>query len=234
MGTEAAGGEPGSSDGDPGDGFRRALEKVVADRTAFFLDAFTALGVCGISGDYVEFGSWGGQSLSLAYKTIRDFGQQRHLWAFDSFRGLPPSDHPADHRWLKGGEGQGGVERFHEDCARLGVPREAYTVVEGYYSESLPAIGDGEPRDIALAYVDCNMYRSTVEVLEFLAPRLKPGMIVAFDDYFCYSPTEVSGERLALHEFLDSHPEWSFCRFKDVSWGGVSFVVEPGGKRYLP
>ena len=81
-------------------------------------------------------------------------------------------------------------------------------------------------RDIALAYVDCDLYSSTVTVLEFLEPRLKHGMIVAFDDYFCWSPTDVSGERAALHEFLTVHPEWNFHRYKDVHWSGVSFVVE--------
>ena len=49
---------------------------------------------------------------------------------------------------------------------------------------------------------------------------------------------EVSGERVALHEFLSAHPEWNFCRFKDIHWCGLGFVVEradelsmlPGGR----
>jgi hypothetical protein len=45
----------------------------------------------------------------------------------------------------------------------------------------------------------------------------------------------VSGEREALHEFLVAHPQWQFFRFKDIHWGGVSFVVErraePGASR---
>ena len=77
-----------------------------------------------------------------------------------------------------------------------------------------------------MAYIDCNLYTSTVTVLDFLAPRLKHGMIVAFDDYFCWSPTQVSGERLALHEFERDHPQWHFERYKDVHRAGVSFVVE--------
>ena len=98
--------------------------------------------------------------------------------------------------------------------------------MEGYYDQSLPAIGDGEPRDIALAYIDCNMYSSAVTVFEFLEPRLKHGMILAFDDYFCWSPTEVSGERSALHEFEQAHPEWSFLRYQNIARAGLSFAVE--------
>jgi hypothetical protein len=111
------------------------------------------------------------------------------------------------------------------------VPRDAYTAVEGYYRDTLPPLGaDGAPRDIAIAYIDCNLYSSTVTVLEFLGPRLKPGMIVGFDDYFLYNrDSGVSGEREALNEFLLANPQWHFHRFKDIHWGGVSFVVERSG-----
>lgn len=193
----------------------------------FFWDAFIALQVNGISGDYVEFGSWGGNTLSLAYECIRDISPERHLWAFDSFEGLPEVTHPRDARWPSGGPGQGGVEKFHEEVAARGVPRNAYTTVEGYYDKSLPPLGtNGGPVDIALAYVDCNMYSSTVSVFEFLAPRLKHGMVIGFDDYYCYSAGDVSGERAALREFMAAHPQWSFLRYKEIHWCGTSFIVE--------
>jgi hypothetical protein len=70
------------------------------------------------------------------------------------------------------------------------------------------------------------MYTSTVSVLEFLAPRLKHGMIVAMDDYHCWTPTELSGERAALLEFERAHPQWHFHRYRDIGWAGTSFVVE--------
>jgi O-methyltransferase len=55
---------------------------------------------------------------------------------------------------------------------------------------------------VALACVDCDMYSSTRTVLSFLESRLKHGMIVAFDDYFCWSSTQISGERRAFVEFV--------------------------------
>jgi hypothetical protein len=197
---------------------------------SFFWDAFMLLTVNQISGDYVEFGSWGGNSLSAAHRAVSEIGRPRHLWAFDSFQALPEVTHPRDERWRFGrgdGQGQGGVDKFHEACAEKGVPREAYTAVEGYYDETLPALGaDDGPTDIALAYVDCNMYTSTVSVFEFLAPRMKHGMIVAFDDYFLFTADEVSGERAVLHEFATAHPEWRFLRYQDVHYAAASFVVE--------
>jgi O-methyltransferase len=205
----------------------RAVNKKIADCEAFFFDAAVALGVNGISGDYVEFGSWGGNTLRMGYENLSPSG--RHLWAFDSFEGLPEPTDPRDEHpgWRSGGEGQGGVEAFRLACDDHGIPRDAYTTVAGYFEDTLPPLGaDGGPVDISLVYLDCNMYSSTVTALEFLEPRLKHGMILAFDDYYCWSPTDVSGERSAFLEFEAAHPEWNFFRYKEVNWGGVSFVVE--------
>ena len=201
----------------------------------FFWDAFVALGVNGISGDYVEFGSAGGNTLRLAYEVSQRCGGNRHLWAFDSFSGLPVAADPRDeHPMWAPGVGDG-VEAFRTKCDQHAIPREAYTAVEGFYEDSLrPTAQGARPTDIALAYIDCNMYSSTVSVLRFLEPRLKHGMIVAFDDYYCYSPTHVSGEREALREFTASHSRWNFLRYKEIHWAGVSFIVEdtePQGTR---
>jgi hypothetical protein len=209
--------------------FVKTLDRMNEGLAGFFWDAFTAAGLNGISGDYVEFGSWGCNTLRHAYQTREKFQAKCHLWAFDSFQGLPPSDEPRDkHPVLTPGYGQGGVEAFHATCAGFGVPRDAYTAVEGYYEDTLPPLGaDGEPSDIAIAYIDCNLYSSTVTVFDFLQSRLKPGMIVGFDDWYLWNrDTGVSGEREALSEFLAAHPKWHFHRFKDIHWGGVAFVVE--------
>ena len=204
------------------------IAKKIADTDRFFWDAAVALAVNAISGDYVEFGSWGGNTLRLAHERFTHAGRPRHLWAFDSFQGLPEAADPRDHHpgWYSGGAGQGGVEAFRAMCDDHGVPRSAYTTVVGYYDETLPALGDGGPTDVALAYLDCNMYSSTVAALDFLSPRLKQGMVLAFDDYWCWSAGDVSGERSAFLEFAAAHPQWHFERFKDVNWGGLSFVVE--------
>jgi hypothetical protein len=205
-----------------------SIGRMMSGQANFFWDAFAALQVNGITGDYAEFGCHHGGSFQSAYKAMAGRSVERHLWAFDSWGSLP-DDHPRDAHpgWELEGASAGGVATFHNALKRAGVPRDAYTAVEGYYKDTLPPLGaDAAPADIALAYVDCDLYSSTVDVLEFLAPRLKHGMIVAFDDYYCWSPTDVSGERAAMLEFLAAHPEWNFHRYKDIHWAGLSFVVE--------
>jgi O-methyltransferase len=212
---------------------QRAIDRVLRSKSEFFERAFIALSFNRISGDYAEFGCYGGTSMWLAWREIGANPVARHMWAFDSFAGLPKAEDPRDDHpaWIPSTMSMG-VEDFHSVLAVRGVPRDAYTTVDGYFAESLPRIGpDSPPRDIALAYIDCDLYSSTVSVLGFLEPRLKHGMILAFDDYYCWTESDVSGERAALNEFAADHPEWNFHRYTSIDWGGVAFVVEDPSPR---
>ena len=194
----------------------------------FFYNAFRALWFNRIDGDYAEFGCWSGSSFWLAHLESRKHGHQARLWAFDSFQGLPPlegekDEHPA---WVEGGMDMS-VDEFHQICARDGVPRSAYEVVPGFYHDTLDRMAPGDkPVNIALAFIDCDLYSSTTSVLAFLMPRLKHGMIIAFDDYFCWSATQVSGERRAMLEAFEGHEKWQLLPFMQFGWHGQSFVVE--------
>lgn len=120
-----------------------------------------------------------------------------------------------------------GLDAFHQICASHGISQDRYTAVEGFYEQTLRRMPEqAPPRDIALAYIDCDMYSSTRAVLEFLAPRLKHGMILAFDDYFCWSADQIAGERRALLEAFAGQDQWHLVRYRDYGWAGVSFLVE--------
>ena len=194
----------------------------------FFWNAFTALDFNGIDGDYAEFGSCGGMTFRLAFDQIHQREMPRHMWAFDSFQGLPDALSSADShpKWIKGTMVYG-VEEFYRTCNSHGIPQEIYTAVKGFYEDTLLQMAnDAPPQNIALAYIDCDMHSSTKAVLKFLAPRLKHGMILAFDDYFCWSADQISGERKAMMEFLDDNKKWNFTHYRDFGWAGSSFVVE--------
>src|SRR5919106_1046248 len=125
----------------------RAIERVIRSRSEFFDRAFAALSFNGISGDYAEFGCYGGTSMWLAWREIAANPVRRHMWAFDSFCGLPETRDPRDAHpaWIPNTMSMS-VEAFQAVLARRGVPRDAYTPVEGYFEESLPRLGpDGPP-----------------------------------------------------------------------------------------
>lgn len=203
------------------------------ERKAFFRRAFTYLAFNGIPGDYAEFGSHGAMTFRLAWSANRLTGAGRHLWAFDSFAGLPAPADPRDRhpRWVPGAMAQP-VEAFHAACRAHGMGPGDYTVVAGPFAETLAAdAGGARPDVIGLAYVDCDLYSSTRSVLSFLAPRLRHGMLLAFDDWFCESPEGPSGERAAAAEAFGSASPWRLVPYQPIGWHGMSFVVERPANR---
>jgi O-methyltransferase len=199
-----------------------------ADRHRFFRAAFYALAFNGIGGDYVEFGSWTGRSFRLAYDASRRAGYLCRLWSFDSFAGLPAPQGTVDEhpKWTSGTMATP-LQEFEAILRRHGIPADAYRIVPGWYDATLGPDARGErPHDISLAYVDCDLYSSTRTVLEFLLPRLKHGMIIAMDDYFAYSATDVSGERRATCDFLANHERFRLVPFLRYGWASVAFTVE--------
>lgn len=199
-----------------------------SERERFFQHSMLALSVNGISGDYAEFGCWGGVTFKFAHKHARKNFMTNKLWAFDSFCGLPPINVPEDEHpaWRQGAMSMG-VEAFRKACAKNRIPDDEYEIVKGFYSQSLANPLDARlPTDICLAYLDCDLYSSTVDVLTFLTPRLKHGMIIAFDDYYCWTSTQVSGERKACAEFFRASNEWTLVPYIQYGWHGMSFLLE--------
>jgi hypothetical protein len=204
------------------------------DRQVFFYRAFCLLWKNRISGDYAEFGCNGAMTFCLAYAHARKFShadQPRH-WAFDSFQGLPPQKDARDRHpewtegWLKTTE-----DEFVRICSNAGVPRSAYVTVPGFYEDTIGRNARKPPKnlpnDIALAYIDCDLYTSTRSVLEFLEPRLKHGMIIALDDYYCYSSEEASGERVALIEYFRGiEDKYTLVPYVQYGYHGMSFILE--------
>lgn len=221
------------------------VDYYTSERREFFRRAFVALGFNQIDGDYAEFGCDSGRTFNLAYQESRKasrhlagifhaFKEDRLLWALDSFCGLPPKRVPEDEHpaWIERTLVTE-VEEFHRICARNNIPRPAYEVVDGFYDVTLTEEVSTRklPDNIALAYVDCDMYSSVRVVLEFLLPRLKHGMIIALDDYYVYSSTQVSGARRACVEVFSGNTTWRLLPYLQFSWGGMSYIVE--SKRIL-
>jgi hypothetical protein len=204
-------------------------------RREFFRAAFAALAFNGISGDYAEFGCHDAMTFRLAFRWSRAHRRfpKRMLWAFDSFQGLPQPEsgldaHPA---WTPGAMATS-LAKFQQICRRAGMrERDDYRTVAGFYRDSLGSAAE-LPADIALAYVDCDLHSSTRDVLQFLKPRLKHGMVLAFDDWHCIAPDAISGERAAFLEFQREENRFHFLPFLPIGWHGTSFVVED--RRLLP
>jgi O-methyltransferase len=196
------------------------------DRREFFRNAMVALWANRIQGDYVEFGCFEAQTFRMAYQESRGVHYQPKMWAFDSFEGFPdaPNEHPA---WSPGRLAMS-QDEFVRVLDEHQIPRDVYTMVKGFYNESLfTPEAENYCRNICMAYVDCDQYGSAVDVLKFLRPRLKHGMVIVLDDYYCFWTDGIAGERLAFLEMArEVERDFNFLPWMRVGWGGQSFIVE--------
>jgi hypothetical protein len=181
----------------------------------------------GIDGDYVEFGCFRAETLPLAHRINRTLPMQRHLWAIDSFQGIPAPQgfrdlHP---RWSEGRKFTSAAD-FQRRCRRHGVPESAMTMVICPYPELNALAADQLPDNIALVYVNCYLHSQVVHVLEMLRPRLKQGMLIVFDNYFACSRFHQSGDRAGFEQFQRSINAFHFCRYQTFGFAGCSFIAE--------
>lgn len=165
-------------------------------------------------GYYFEFGCHKARTMRYAWKHTRHNFALTYV-AFDSFEGLPeiePIDALAD--WKRGSFAIS-EEDFVATVVDAGMPRDRLKTVKGFYDTSLtPEIAAAlQPRKATIVYVDCDLYKSTVPVLSFIAPFLRTGSIVAFDDWNCYFADPSRGQRRAWREFRESHPQLHFEPF---------------------
>jgi Macrocin-O-methyltransferase (TylF) len=86
-------------------------------------------------------------------------------------------------------------------------------LVQGWFHQTLPVFLKAHQEDVAFLHIDCDLYSSTQTVLKCLAPRIKTGTVIVFDEYFNY-PGWRDGEFKAFQEFIDQEG----LRFKYLNY----------------
>ncbi len=184
-----------------------------------------------VPGDYLEFGVYRGATFQHAFKCLSPFFRGMTFVAFDSFEGLPEP---------RGIDAAGGYtsnfrrndfscsERdFRAALAEAGTDMARVRVVNGWFDRTLLP---GKEKDYgidkaAVAWIDCDLYESTVPVLRFLTPLLSPGSVVAFDDWRCYRNSPDHGEQKACRQWLDANPQVRLDELFAFGWNGMVFTV---------
>jgi O-methyltransferase len=183
-----------------------------------------------IAGDYCEFGVAEGHAFINAHELMaRSFPGMR-FHAFDSFEGLPrPQGVDAQGAYTGAfheGQFACSLEAFTGRLRSSQIAEQRVSVYQGWFDRTLAA---GQPADaieaVAVAWVDCDLYESTVPVLNFLTSRLKPGSVVVFDDWGCYRNQPDSGEQRACSEWLDANPQLRLNLLFSYGWTGRVFTV---------
>jgi len=151
-----------------------------------------ALSQTTVPGHYLEFGVFTGGTIRYIAAQLRRSGRtDASIHGFDSFEGLPKA-------WSGFNLGRSAFSRGGK------MPRVPNNVVlhKGWFSDTIPKWRNTVAGPIAFIHVDCDIYSSTVEILEGLHARMQPGTVIVFDEYFNY-PNWEQHEFKAWREFVE-------------------------------
>ena len=134
--------------------------------TGSIIDTFKiAMNAATNEGLILEFGVRHGNSI----RQLAELAKQ-DVHGFDSFEGLPEAWHD---------EGKGS---YSTKGVIPKVPANV-TLHQGWFDETLPAFLAKHAEPARLINIDCDIYSSTKTVLDLLAPRIKTGTVIIFDEY---------------------------------------------------
>ena len=131
----------------------------------------------------LEFGVYTGGTLTV----IAQARDGRDVYGFDSFTGLPESWRS---RYPAGA--------FEVDAVPT-IP--GAELVVGLFEDTLAGFLADHPGPVAFLHLDADLYSSTRTVLDHVGPRLRPGTVILFDEYFNYAGWE-EHEHRAWSEFV--------------------------------
>ncbi len=141
-------------------------------------------------GLFLEFGVRKGDSINR----LAGMRPEVQFYGFDSFYGLPEA-------W--GAMGKAGVMSVQ---GRVPHVRPNVSIVKGLFEDTLPAFLAQHPgKSVSFVNIDCDLYSSTRTVLRHLAPRMRAGTVIVFDELYNY-------------------PGWQECEYKAF----MEFVAENG------
>lgn len=185
-----------------------------------------AFGYCAnnkIDGDYAEFGVLRGRTTVEAWKAAQRFGlSSMEFWLFDSFEGLPEVTGEDKGGPFETGEFSYSQNEYEDVLRHAGIDMKRTHITSGYFDQTLGSVKT--ERKFSVVWIDCDLYESTVPVLEWLTNKLVDGAVVCFDDWFTFSGRPDKGEQRAAAEWLEKHPDISLMQYRDFHWAGRSFI----------
>lgn len=141
-------------------------------------------------GSFVEVGVYQGGSAQYLYDIAKV--ENREVWLFDTFAGIPSKTEIDQHQV---GDFKGVTDEMRA-AMRARMP-DAH-IVEGVFPASTFGYRevDCSLSRVAFVHADADQYESTRDIIKFFRPRMVPGGLILFDDY-----PYLEGCKAAVDEF---------------------------------
>ena len=193
-------------------------------------NAMSFVGASNLKGDYLEFGVFEGKTFIGAYHNALMYNQKEmNFYAFDSFKGLPDSiEYKNPNNPFYVGLYAFSLDKFKGNLKKAKVDFSKVQIIPGWYSQTL----NNKTKEklpltkAAIVWIDCDLYESTVPVLEFVTEYLGNGSLLIFDDWYLFAGNSSNGEQRATKEWLQKHPEMKLIEYRKFGAVGLSFIVE--------
>jgi|TARA_A100001035_G_scaffold60056_1_gene45052 hypothetical protein len=203
-----------------------------------------------IEGDYLEFGVYKGTSFIETYNQILNYSKTFYeggggkssgkeniflnmkFHAFDSFEGLPETKNNSNPIQYFPGAYSASENLFRDRLINAGLDMEKVTITKGWFNESLNKnTANALSLDkVAIAYIDCDIYESSVDVLEFITPFLQTGSVLVFDDWFRNKGISSTGVQGAVLEWLERNSNIKLQHFYNSDTRTALFIVKIDSK----
>ncbi len=171
-----------------------------------------------INGLWLEFGV--GMGSTIDFIAERTYG--RTVIGFDSFEGLPEDWKLSDTlTYLKG----------HYNLSGTIPPLKSKNVrlVRGYFEETLPDFLSRNEQTCAFVHIDCDLYASTLFVLETLHKhhKLVKGTVILFDELYNYQYFEQHEFRAFVEFFSENDLKYTWIAHTSspVVWNGNQAAI---------
>jgi len=130
-----------------------------------------------IEGDYIEFGIFKGKSLLHSYKTYEkvDNSESIDFYGLDSFDGFPNENHEFYKK-----------ENFTSSFLKVKKQFRKYSnvhIIKGFFENSLQTKKLTSINTFSFAFVDCDIYESSLVVFKYLKKRMTTGSFIMIDDF---------------------------------------------------
>lgn len=195
--------------------------------------AFELMREHGEVGDYYEFGVFRGYTFLSAQKSCDALGLTgTRFWGFDSFQGLPPVEgvDRAEGEFFQG-QFACGKDEVVANLSQHGMDWSRAELIPGFFSDSLtPELKRRLPlRPASVVVLDCDLYSSTQEALDWMADLLAPRAVLLFDDWHSFGGAPDRGQPLAFREFLERHPRFRAEEGWEFTNNGKTFLLSTEG-----
>lgn len=160
-----------------------------------------------LPGNVAECGVWQGSALIPTGLFARQRAPAKRLLGFDSFEGLDQTvsrdvalGGEDDSRKRVGGFSNTSYEAVEQRVRQFGLSGTV-TLVRGYFQDTLPKYADSQ---FCFVHLDCVIYESYRQCLEFFYPRMVTGGVILLDEY---KDPPWPGCTQAVDEFVADKPE---------------------------